>query len=186
MLIERTSELSTLNRKVRQGMKKRDIDKAYPPERLGINLALLSFPFLPEPFRTLEKQSPEISRKAKALVDKLYKKGMYEADEDFPDDPEEYFYYVGQGGMVRKDDKKSEKMSLRIKDQAPDKDVAQALLEDGPLSSGAMPAMGMATEEGGKAVLEALHGEVQKVKPPKNKDKQKEETEPLAPKQAHE
>ena len=34
MVIERISEQSTLNRKVRQGMKKRDIEKAYPPENL--------------------------------------------------------------------------------------------------------------------------------------------------------
>ena len=66
-------------------------------------------------------------RKAAELIAKLTKKGMYEVDEDFPDDPEEYYYFVGQGTMVRRDDKTKEKMSLKIKDN-PDKELGDALL----------------------------------------------------------
>ena len=42
MVIERSSEQSTLNRKVRQGMKKRDILKAYLSENLACILASLN------------------------------------------------------------------------------------------------------------------------------------------------
>ena len=120
-------------------------------------------------------------------MDKLFKKGMYEPDEDFPDDKSEFFYFVGQGTTVRKDDKKSEKMKLSIKDKQPDKDLGEALLTDGVLSSGAMPALGCGSEEGSKAVLEALHGEVTK-KPVKKETKKKDEedTETVEPKEAWE
>ena len=110
-------------------------------------------------------------------MDKLFKKGMYEPDEDFPDDESEFYYFGGQGTQLRKDDKKSEKMKVAIKDKSVDKDLGEALLSEGPLTAGA------ASEEGGKAVLEALHGEVAK-KAPKTKEKKKEEeTEALQPKE---
>ena len=87
------------------------------------------------------------------------------------------------GTQLRKDDKKSDRLAMNIKDNAPDRDVAEALLESGPLASGAMPAVNAATEEGSKAVLEALHGEVQKTKVRKIKEKDGEETEKMEPKQ---
>ena len=108
---------------------------------------------------------------------------MYEADEDFPDDPEEYFFFVGKGSTVRKEDRKTEKLSMKISDNNPDKDLGQALLEDGPLTAGALPSTNAVTEEGSKAVLEALHGEVQKTKPKPNKEKTTEETHELEPKE---
>lgn len=124
-------------------------------------------------------------RKAAELIAKLTKKGMYEVDEDFPDDPEEYYYFVGQGTMVRRDDKIKEKMSLKIKDN-PDKELGDALLESGPLAAGALPSVGGASEAGSKAVLEALHGEVTKAKAPKKTEKSKEETEEMEAKEAWE
>ena len=124
-------------------------------------------------------------RKAAELIAKLTKKGMYEVDEDFPDDPEEYYYFVGQGTMVRRDDKIKEKMSLKIKDN-PDKELGDALLESGPLAAGALPSVGGASEAGSKAVLEALHGEVTKAKAPKKTEKSKEETEDMEAKEAWE
>ena len=119
-------------------------------------------------------------RKAADLIQRLHAKKLFEEDEDFPGDPEEFYYYVHAGGKVRKDTKTSEKTKMTIKDKKPDKELGEALVsEAGPLGAGALPAPGGMHEDGQKALMESMHGEVKKSKPPKpNRETEAEPVEP--------
>ena len=109
---------------------------------------------------------------------------MYEEDEDFPGDEDEYYFYVHQGGSVTKDNKVTEKTTIQIDDKNPDKDLGEALIgEGGMLASGALPAVEGMAEEGTKNLMDAMHKEgVTKTKQPKPKEqKESEQVEPKQP-----
>ena len=123
-------------------------------------------------------------RKAKKLIDNLTKKKMYEEDEDFPGDQEEFYFFVHQGGKVRKDNKTTERVGMRVDDVNPDKELGEALLgEGGALAAGALPALEGMHEEGTRNLLDAMHKEgVGKAKTPKRQeDKEAEKVEPKEP-----
>ncbi|CAE7212310.1 unnamed protein product [Symbiodinium sp. CCMP2456] len=147
--LDMRAENSTLARKERQGLKKREIEK----------------------------------KKAKALIEKLLKKKMYDEDEDFPGDEEEYFFYVNGGSKMRREAKTTESLGLKVKDTAPDKGLVDALTsEGGMLASGALPAIEGMNEEGSKNLLDAMVKEgVAKPKPAKAKTE--EDAEKMAPKE---
>ncbi|CAE7609904.1 unnamed protein product [Symbiodinium sp. CCMP2592] len=138
--MERRAENSTLARKERQGMKKRDILKKYPEELL--------------------------------LIAKLLAKKMFEEDEDFPGDEDEYYFYVNAGSKVRKENRTSEALQLKVRDTAPNQGLVDALTsEGGILGAGALAAPENMSEEGSKNLLDSLCKEgVAKAKPPKVKD----------------
>ena len=116
------------------------------------------------------------------LVARLKKKGLYEEDEDFPGDEEEYYFMVGEGSKYRTDHKVKDKVAMQIKDKAPDEELAAAMLEeDGPLASGGAPAMARMSEEGTKNLMEIMHGETKKVKQRKVKNNDPEAAEKLEP-----
>ena len=118
---------------------------------------------------------------------KLTAKQMYHEDEDFPGDPEEFFFYVGQGAKVRKESKTADKMAMRVQDDNPDKELGDALLsENGLLASGSMANPVGVSDEGAKNLLDTMATEgVKKTKAPKPKDDQ-EEKEPVVPKESWE
>ncbi|CAE7833246.1 unnamed protein product, partial [Symbiodinium necroappetens] len=131
--------------------------------------------------REIEKKYP--AEKAKALIDRLLKKKMYEEDEDFPGDEEEYFFYVSGGAKMRRESKTTESLGLKVKDNAPDKGLVDALTgEGGLLASGALPTMEGMNEEGSKNLLNAMVKDgVAKPKPAKTRTE--EDVEKLAPKE---
>lgn len=98
------------------------------------------------------------ARKTKELLARLKTRGLFEADEDFPDDEEETWWYVGQGGEVSKETEVEETTGIKVNDKAPDKHMMMALTSDeGPLGAGAMPKIGNMSEAGEKNLLESLN-----------------------------
>ncbi|CAK9059986.1 unnamed protein product [Durusdinium trenchii] len=140
-------------KKSRGGLKKRDILLKYPKE------------------------------KAEDLVRRLRSKGMWEWDEDFPNDEEEIFYYCGTGGELSKKTKVEESQGAVIKDKT--RECFDIMTQEGaPLAAGVLPAIGNASPEGEKAINEALNGETTKVKnQPKPKKEEAEKVKPTTPKE---
>lgn len=93
---------------------------------------------------------------------------------------QEIFYYTASGNLLRNDDKTTESTSVEIKD-AGNKEVVEALTTgDGPLLSGALPALAAQNEA---ALGEALTSEqVKTPKPPKASRGDKDVPEKQVPK----
>ena len=169
--MERRAENSTLARKERQGMKKRDIFKKYPEELL---VCISSCSSDTIPFFSLCRLNRLESniRKANKLIAKLLAKKMFEEDEDFPGDEDEYYFYVNAGSKVRKENRTSEALQLKVRDTAPNEGLVDALTaEGGILGAGALAAPENLNEEGTKNLMDSLCKDgVAKVKTPKAKD----------------
>lgn len=92
------------------------------------------------------------------MLTRLKARGLFEADEDFPDDEEEIWWFVGQGGEVSKETEVTETTGVKVKDKAPDKNMVMALTSDeGPLAAGAVPKIGNMCETGEKNLYESLN-----------------------------
>ncbi|CAE7632499.1 unnamed protein product, partial [Symbiodinium sp. CCMP2592] len=123
-------------------------------------------------------------KKANKLIAKLLAKKMFEEDEDFPGDEDEYYFYVNAGSKVRKENRTSEALQLKVRDTAPNQGLVDALTsEGGILGAGALAAPENMSEEGSKNLLDSLCKEgVAKAKPPKVKDEAgTEKVEPKEP-----
>lgn len=110
-------------------------------------------------------------------MERLKARSMWEWDEDFPNDEDEIYYYVGQGPEVSNERRVTESSSAVLKDKDPDKEMLQELLkEGGTLGAGALPSIGKVNEDGEKNIHEALSGaEIAKVKKAPTKKKKGEE-----------
>ena len=81
---------------------------------------------------------------------------------------QEIYYYAGTGNQIRRDDITAEGMSLRGTANADAPTLEAVAGEGGPLASGALPALDMASPEGIKNTWQATNaGPVVKVKAPK-------------------
>jgi len=80
-----------------------------------------------------------------------------------------------EGRQVRQDDETGERLTVTAQKKLGQELFAAMTGEDGPLASGALPAIKTATESGAKAVFSALDENKQIVKPKRTK---KETTEP--------
>ena len=110
-------------------------------------------------------------------MERLRAKSMWEWDEDFPNDEDEIYFYVGQGPEVSNLRKVTESTTAMIEDKEPNKEMMQELLkEGGTLGAGALPSIGKVNEDGEKNIHEALSGaEIAKVKKTTRKAKKEEE-----------
>ena len=145
--MQRKAENKTKSTKMRSGTKLRDILKLYP------------------------------EKKAMALVKKLKEKGVWHYDEDFPQDEEEIYYYVGAGNTLKNENITSTSAAVEVKDKN-NKELVNALVcEGGALQTGALPSLEVSSEAGAKAVLEAVSSantvQVKNKKGPKDKDEAK-------------
>ena len=123
-------------------------------------------------------------RKANKLIAKLLAKKMYEEDEDFPGDEDEYYFYVNAGSKVRKENRTSEALALKVRDTAPNAGLVDALTAEGSiLGAGALAAPENLSEEGTKNLMDSLCKEgVAKVKQTKPKDEaEAEKVDPKRP-----
>jgi len=80
--------------------------------------------------RDLEKMLP--AEKAAELIARRLKSGGYYPDPDFPDDPEEYFYYVHEGREVSQTSRQIDTMGMRASGSV-DAATAQQMVSDGGL-----------------------------------------------------
>ena len=93
-----------------------------------------------------------------------------EFDEDFPNDEEEIFYYVGQGNEFKDESITTDGVAVKIKETG-NKELADTLTgDDGLLRNGAVPAVQAHNEAGEKALIDAVAGSTEKApKEPKPK-----------------
>ena len=128
------------SKKSRAGIKARDILKIYPKEQ------------------------------AEDLMKRLKSKGLFHFDDDFPNDEEEIFYYVGQGNEFKDESITTDGVAVKIKETG-NKELADTLTgDDGLLRNGAVPAVQAHNEAGEKALIDAVAGSTEKApKEPKPK-----------------
>lgn len=92
-------------------------------------------------------------------------------------DLQEIYYYVNDGALMRNDDVVKESTAVNVRDSG-NTELADLLTTgDGPLASGAQPAMLASSEAGRKALAESLHtdGKAEVKKTPKRKGEEKAE-----------
>ena len=137
---DRRAERKLTSKKSRAGIKARDILKMYPKE------------------------------KAEDLMKRLKSKGLFHFDDDFPNDEEEIFYYVGQGNEFKDESITTDGVAVKIKETG-NKELADTLTgDDGLLRNGAVPAVQAHNEAGEKALIDAVAGSTEKApKEPKPK-----------------
>ncbi|CAK9103962.1 unnamed protein product [Durusdinium trenchii] len=137
---DRRAERKLTSKKSRAGIKARDILKMYPKE------------------------------KAEDLMKRLKSKGLFHFDDDFPNDEEEIFYYVGQGNEFKDENITTDGVAVKIKETG-NKELADTLTgDDGLLRNGAVPAVQAHNEAGEKALIDAVAGSTEKApKEPKPK-----------------
>ncbi|CAL1166148.1 unnamed protein product, partial [Cladocopium goreaui] len=124
--VERTAETVNRTASGREGMKLRDIEAKYPPE------------------------------KAKKLATLLRSRGMWYWDPDFPNDEEEIFYYTGKARSVSTENLTKESMTLKGVTSPDETTLAALTGESGPLAAGALPQMDVSQAEGDKNTWETL------------------------------
>lgn len=98
--------------------------------------------------------------------------------------PQEIYYYLSCGNIVRNDDLTKESTEVSIRD-AGNKELTEALTTgDGLLKAGLQPEVSCATEGGQKALLESVAGEMEenKAKPNKRRGTQNSKPEKVEPK----
>lgn len=94
--------------------------------------------------------------KFEALVKRRREEGLYYEDDDFPDDPDEAWYYMPHGNKIRKDDKTKESVSLRGKAKMDSEMLKSITAEGSALAAGAVPNVHAATEKGKQKLLQAV------------------------------
>lgn len=107
--------------------------------------------------------------KGKKLIEGLKSKGRWYWDPEFPQDEEEIYYYTSAPRSIVNENSTANRMKLQGKETNPDAGLLAAMTgEQGPLASGALPAMETDGAEGERALAEALgSGKVSKAKPAK-------------------
>ncbi|CAK9058346.1 30S ribosomal protein S6 [Durusdinium trenchii] len=115
------------------------------------------------------------NEKADQVIEARKAAGLYYLDDDFPTDPEEIWYYMPAGRLIRQDNSASEKMTAKA--TSSDQDLFNAMIETA-LPAGALPAVKAATEAGAKKLLEAIDDEGKAVAKVKAKKPQKGESTP--------
>ncbi|CAK9096979.1 Uncharacterized protein SCF082_LOCUS45505 [Durusdinium trenchii] len=130
--------------------------------------------------KDLQKSMPE--DRFKELIKKRQEQGLYYADEDWPEDPQETWYYMPTGRVIRQEDSTSETLKMSATRKVGTELQAALTGEDGPLQSGALPAIRAASEQGAKHLYSALDDEGKSIVKPKKPKKEKEEGEEVKPK----
>ncbi|CAK9066934.1 unnamed protein product [Durusdinium trenchii] len=130
--------------------------------------------------KDLQKSMPE--DRFKELIKKRQEQGLYYADEDWPEDPQETWYYMPTGRVIRQEDSTSETLKMSATRKVGTEVQAALTGEDGPLQSGALPAIRAASEQGAKHLYSALDDEGKSIVKPKKPKKEKEEGEEVKPK----
>ena len=96
---------------------------------------------------------------------------------------QETWYYMPQGRVIRQDDVTADSLKAKATKTLDDNMFAALTGESGPLPCGALPSVKAATEQGQKAVLEALDDTSKTiVKEKKRKPNPSEAAEPVKPK----
>ncbi|CAK9040577.1 unnamed protein product [Durusdinium trenchii] len=105
--------------------------------------------------KDLKKRYTE--EKYEALVKSRKAAGLWYQCDDFPDDPDECWYFMRSAQKFKRIDKTKEGMALRA--EASVDDEARALLtgEHGPLQAGALPSVDAVSKPGCKALLDAVN-----------------------------
>ena len=91
-------------------------------------------------------------------------------------DQEEFFYWMRDGEVLRKDNKVEDELSLQATGTANSELVEALTSPDGPLANGALPNVKCASERGVTNLAQQVNSELVVTKPdkPKPKDKNKE------------
>lgn len=107
--------------------------------------------------------------KAKILMDRRTKDGLYYDSEDFPDDPVERMYYMRKAREVTRKELTEDQTRLSGEMDLDDNMVKHLVGEDGAFQAGQLPNMQVSNPAGQKALLEGLTGEGVQQAPKKRK-----------------
>lgn len=94
--------------------------------------------------------------KAKTLMDRRYRDGLYYDSEDFPEDPMERMYYMRKAREVTKRELTEDKTTVKGQVECDDAMARLLVGEEGALQAGQLPNMKTANAAGQKALLDGL------------------------------